>query len=188
MGHIKFQTILMKAIFGFSHHVVWTLRKKVCPASPVWLNLFIQIFSSCKSYFWVRIIEGKIYCDFNGRIFSFLNKLWQSLLLAFLISLIILSSIFKILELYACTIELEYQYDYTCGLILTHYKSVAYRGGGFGVFNPPPKFRRPSKIVPKSTQLWKLLKIAEFRTPKQQDVRKRGSKILKLPRFAIVLH
>ena len=152
MGHIKFQTILMKAIFGFSHHVVWTLRKKVCPASPVWLNLFIQIFSSCKSYFWVRIIEGKIYCDFNGRIFSFLNKLWQSLLLAFLISLIILSSIFKILELYACTIELEYQYDYTCGLILTHYKSVAYRGGGVWCVQPPPEipkaFQNRAKINP----------------------------------------
>ena len=61
--------------------------------------------------------------------------------------------------------------------------------GGFGVFKPPlPKFWRPSKIVPNSTWLWKLLKIAEFRTPPPQDVRKKGSKILKLPRFAIVLH
>ena len=32
------------------------------------------------------------------------------------------------------------------------------------------------------------LKIAEFRTPTPQDVRKKGSKILKLPRFANVLH
>ena len=32
------------------------------------------------------------------------------------------------------------------------------------------------------------LKIAEFSTPAPQDVRKKGSKILKLPRFAIVLH
>ena len=46
---------------------------------------------------------------------------------------------------------------------------------------PPPKFRRPSKIVPNSTLLWKLLKIAEFRTPTTQDVRKEVSKILKLP-------
>ena len=46
---------------------------------------------------------------------------------------------------------------------------------------PPPKFRRPSKIVPNSTLVWKLLKIAEFRTPAPQDVRKKGSKILKLP-------
>jgi len=53
---------------------------------------------------------------------------------------------------------------------------------------PPPKFRRPSKIVPNSTRLWKLLKIAEFRTPTPQDVWKKGSKILKLPMFAIVLH
>ena len=67
--------------------------------------------------------------------------------------------------------------------------AVAYRGG-VGVLNtpPPPKFRKPSKIVPNSTRLWKLLKIAEFRTPTSQDVRKKGSKILKLPRFAIVLH
>ena len=46
---------------------------------------------------------------------------------------------------------------------------------------PPPKFRRPSKIVPNSTRLWKLLKIAELRKPAPQDVRKKGSKILKLP-------
>ena len=67
---------------------------------------------------------------------------------------------------------------------------VAYRGGrGFGVLKPPPpKFRRPSKIVPNSTRLWKLLKIVDFRTPTPKDVRKKGSKILKLPRFAIVLH
>jgi len=61
-------------------------------------------------------------------------------------------------------------------------------GGGGGSISPPPKFRRPPKIVPNSTRLWKLLKIAEFRTPNPQDVRKKGSKILKLPRFAIGLH
>ena len=61
--------------------------------------------------------------------------------------------------------------------------AAAYRGRGVGGFKPPPppKFRRPSKIVPSSTQLWKLLKIAEFRTRTPQDVRKKGSKILKLP-------
>ena len=57
-------------------------------------------------------------------------------------------------------------------------------GGG----SPPPKFRSPSKIVPNSTRLSKLLKPAEFRKPTPQDVRKKGSKILKLPRFAVVLH
>jgi len=46
---------------------------------------------------------------------------------------------------------------------------------------PPPQFRRPSKIVPNSARLWKLLKIAEFRTPTPQDVRKKDSEILKLP-------
>jgi len=35
--------------------------------------------------------------------------------------------------------------------------------------------------VPNSTRLWKLLKIAEFRTQTHQDVGKKGSKILKLP-------
>ena len=57
-------------------------------------------------------------------------------------------------------------------------------GVGFGGFKPPPppsKFRRPSKIVPNSARLWKLLKIAEFRTPTPQDVWQKGSKILKLP-------
>ena len=57
---------------------------------------------------------------------------------------------------------------------------MAYRGRGW---TPPQKkkFRRPSKIVPNSTRLWKLLKIAEFRTPTPHDVQKKGSKILKLP-------
>jgi len=54
--------------------------------------------------------------------------------------------------------------------------------GGLGVSTPPPpKFLRSSKIVRNSTRLWKLLKIAEFRTPTPQDVRKKCSKILKLP-------
>jgi len=62
-------------------------------------------------------------------------------------------------------------------------------GGGWGVQPPPPpRFQRPSKIVLNSTRLWKLLKIAEFRTPTPQYVWKKGSQILKLPRFAIVLH
>jgi len=54
---------------------------------------------------------------------------------------------------------------------------------GFRGFNPPPplKFRRPSTIVPNSTWLWKLLKIAELRTPTPQDIQQKGSKILKLP-------
>ena len=54
------------------------------------------------------------------------------------------------------------------------------RGVGVG-FNPPPKFRRPSKNVPNSTWLWKLLKMAEFRKPTLQDVRKNGGRVLKLP-------
>ena len=65
---------------------------------------------------------------------------------------------------------------------------VAYQARG-GCSNPPP---RNSEGPPKSCQTqpdWEnCLKIAEFRTPTHQDVRKKGSKILKLPRFAIVLH
>jgi len=38
-------------------------------------------------------------------------------------------------------------------------------GGVRGSNPPPPTFRRPSKIVPNSTRLWKLLKIGEFWTP-----------------------
>jgi len=60
--------------------------------------------------------------------------------------------------------------------------------GRRGFSPPPPKFRRPSKIVPNAIRLWELLKIAEFRTTTPQDVRQKGSKILKLPRFAIGLH
>ena len=60
--------------------------------------------------------------------------------------------------------------------------------GVWGVQTPPQKFWRPSEMVPNPSLLWKPLKIAEFRTPTPQDVRKKGSKILKLPRFAIVLH
>ena len=59
--------------------------------------------------------------------------------------------------------------------------AVAYRGWVWGGGLNPPKFGRSSKIVPNSIRLWKLLKIAEFRKPTPQDVRKKGSKILKLP-------
>jgi len=57
---------------------------------------------------------------------------------------------------------------------------VAYRRE-LGVQTPTSKFRGPSNIVAKSTRLWKLLNIAEFRKPTPQDVREKGSKILKLP-------
>ena len=76
-----------------------------------------------------------------------------------------------------------------CASVVVMLDTVAYRGGvGLGCSTPPPKFQRPSKIVSNSTRLRELLKIAEFRTPTHQDVRKKGSKIPKLPRFTIVLH
>ena len=62
-------------------------------------------------------------------------------------------------------------------------------GGGVGVFKPPRNSEGPPKLCQTQPDLRKLLKIAEFRMPTPQDVReKKGSKILKLPRFAIVLH
>jgi len=66
------------------------------------------------------------------------------------------------------------------GTLVELYRPVAYRVRGVHP-PPPPKFQRPSKIVTNSTRLWKLLNIAEFRTPTPRDFRKKGSKILKLP-------
>ena len=71
-----------------------------------------------------------------------------------------------------------------CNVRIFYYNpsSGVSRGRGWECSNPPPpKFRRPSKIVPNSTQLWKLLKIAVFRMSTHPDVWKKGSKILKLP-------
>ena len=45
---------------------------------------------------------------------------------------------------------------------------------------PLPNFGWPSIIVPNSTRLRKLLKVAELRMPTPQDVWKKGSKIPKL--------
>ena len=60
--------------------------------------------------------------------------------------------------------------------------------GGLGCSTPPPQNSEgPPKSCQTQPDLWKLLKIAEFRTPTPEDVRKKGSKILTLPRFAIVL-
>ena len=63
-------------------------------------------------------------------------------------------------------------------------------GGGFGLSNPPRNSEGPPKDRAKLNPIVKTVKkkIAEFRTPTHQDVRKKGSKIPKLPRFAIVLH
>ena len=61
--------------------------------------------------------------------------------------------------------------------------------GGLGFSNPPPRNSEdPPKLCQTQPDLWKVLKIAEFRTPTLKDVPKKGSKILKLRRFAIVLH
>jgi len=54
---------------------------------------------------------------------------------------------------------------------------------GWGFNHPLPRNSEGKVLqnVFNSTRLWKLLKIAEFRTPTPQDVRKKGSKFLKLP-------
>jgi len=60
-------------------------------------------------------------------------------------------------------------------------------GWGWGVQNPPPEIPKALQNRAKTQpDLWKLLKIAGFRMPTPQDVRRKGSKILKLPRFAVV--
>ena len=71
---------------------------------------------------------------------------------------------------------------------------MAYRGG-FGGVQTTPKFRSSDKVEPDCKLCGKCLvfyynilislKLAEFRKPAHQDVRKKGTKILKLPRFAI---
>jgi len=56
--------------------------------------------------------------------------------------------------------------------------------GGLGGYNtpPPPKFRGPSKIMPDSTRLWKLLKkILNLGRQHPKMFEKKGSEILKLP-------
>ena len=52
-----------------------------------------------------------------------------------------------------------------------------------GCSNPPSEIPKALQNRAKLNQIVKLLKIAEFRTPTHQDVRKKCSKILKLPKF-----
>ena len=55
-------------------------------------------------------------------------------------------------------------------------------GEAFVVFNPPPpEIRMALQNRAKLNPIVKTVPIAEFRTPTPQDVRKKGSKILKLP-------
>ena len=60
--------------------------------------------------------------------------------------------------------------------------------GVWGVQPYPPEIPKALQNRAKINSIVKTVKTAEFRTPTSQDVRKKGSKILKLPRFAIVLH
>ena len=62
--------------------------------------------------------------------------------------------------------------------------------GGVRVFKPPPRNSEgPPKNRAKLNPIVKTVKkISEFRMPTHQDVRKKGGKILQLPRFTIVLH
>jgi len=63
------------------------------------------------------------------------------------------------------------------------------RRGVLGGFNPPPprNFEGPTNRA-KLNPIVKTVKIAEFRKPTPQDIRKKGSKILKLSRFTVVFH
>jgi len=49
----------------------------------------------------------------------------------------------------------------------------------------PPEIPKALQNHAKPNPILKTVKIVEFRTPTPQDVRKKDSKILKLPRFAI---
>ena len=60
--------------------------------------------------------------------------------------------------------------------------------GGRRCSPPSRNSEGPPKLCQTQPDCEKLLKIAEFRMPTSEDIRKKGSKILKLPRFAIVLH
>jgi len=59
-------------------------------------------------------------------------------------------------------------------------------GGSLGCSTPPRNSEGPPKLWQTQPDC-ENLKIAEFGIPTLQDVQKKGSKILKLPRFAIVL-
>ena len=95
---------------------------------------------------------------------------------------------FTIRVLYTVLVPLyTVQYTHAPQVNMLPYSGVP-RRGGLGCSNPPP---RNSEGPPKSCQTQpdcENLKTAEFRTPTPQDVRKKDSKILKPPRFAIVLH
>ena len=73
---------------------------------------------------------------------------------------------------------------------LTASSGVPMGGGVWGVQTRPPRNSEgPPKNRAKLNPIVKNVKqIAEFRTPTPQDVLKKCSKILKLPRFTIVLH
>ena len=94
--------------------------------------------------------------------------------------------IFKLVLMFNHNLQLEralpkHDICFETNIYSTCRLSVAYRGGEVGVFNPPP---RNSEGPQKSCQTQpdcENLKIAEFRTPTLKDVRKEGSKILKLP-------
>ena len=55
-------------------------------------------------------------------------------------------------------------------------KPVAYRGGFGGGVQPPPEIPKASQNRAKLNLIVKTVKIAEFRTPKPQDVRKKAAK------------
>jgi len=54
-------------------------------------------------------------------------------------------------------------------------------GGDWGGLSPPPEIPKVHQNRAKLNPIVKTVKTAEFRTPTPQDVRKTGSKILKLP-------
>jgi hypothetical protein len=75
-------------------------------------------------------------------------------------------------------VDLEEQF---CGQYEGRHVWRTERGGGVQITPHPRNSEDPPTSCQTQTRLWKMLKIAEFRTLALQDVRKKGSKILKLP-------
>ena len=145
--------------------VPWSRKSRAIPLLPVWAVRPVQSLSVC------TIVHSTFTCY----------------LISTSVSNVITStkSSFTFFVFCSCTFFLNRQREIQELHTVTQWRTE----GGFGVFNSPSE-------IPKALQnrartqpdFWKLLKIAEFRTPTPQDVRKKGSKILKLPRFTIVLH
>ena len=137
-------------IFPFSKRFKPILKPKHSPHQWVPVSLSVRVRrSEC---------EADQACPFNVKVKAKKKIHWSRVPE-------ILDTVSGPVSFFPCT--LSFLYD------IKGYTLWGTKGGRFGIFNPPPKFQRPSKIVPNSTRLRKMLKIAEFRTTTPQDVWKK---------------